>query len=530
MKIAQPTEDFEGLVRRAVARFVQSAVVVDDRAVMGVSQVPTTLVTPPEGAEIAAVVEGAEEIDDLTGGVEIDDPANTQLDAKAIVDAFASRGVVCAVLRPEPGEVDELTRVAPPAISRSDLLILDWHLQSDDGDAAIALLKEVLDTAEEALRLVAIYTGEPKRDAIVRRLIQDLGAEQIDELSVHAGAVRIVVLAKAVEDEGPEDAVSERELPEAMLRHFANLADGLVRAAALTALGALRGATYRLLAGLDHAIDVGYIGHRTLVFPTSEAENDLLGMLIADLRAIVEDDADTRNCTGAEAVALWLEHEAASGRGSAVPPAALAAAIETDLFDRSGAPLNALKLKHPELKGVKPRQNEGLTELFTPDVETAKNADERFAMRMTLKQVYDHPERYLSLGTIVRSQDESYWLCVQPVCDSLRITGRRRYPFVPLNVVDSKFHYVVEDDGHIIRLRLSRSLADMKHWTFEADAAGRAVLAKGNPPAFANTSGARFRWIAQLNEGHAQRVAHELGVEQSRVGLSESDWLRRMSK
>ncbi len=426
-------ERFEALVRRAVDRFVQSAVVVDDRAFMGISTEPTALVTPPAEAEALALVEGIEEGAGTVRNAETDDPANTRLDAKAIVDAFASRGVVCAVLRPEPGEVDELTRVAPKAIRRSDLLILDWHLQGDDGDAAVALLKEVLDESGEALRLVAIYTGEPKRDLVARRLAQDLGAEPI-------------------------------------------------------------------------------------------------GMLVAELRAIVEDDIGTRNCTNAEAVALWLEREAAAGRGSDIPATALASAIETDLFDRTGAPLNALKLKHPELGDLKPRQNEGLTELFASDVDTARAADERFAMRMTLRQVYDHPERYLSLGTIVKAEGGDYWLCVQPVCDSLRITGRRRYPFIPLAVVDARFQYVVEDDGQIVRLKLSRSLSEIKHWMFEADAEGLCVLAKGKPPSFVSTSGKRFRWVAQLNEGHAQRVAHELGVEQSRVGLFESDWLRRMSK
>jgi hypothetical protein len=96
--------------------------------------------------------------------------------------------------------------------------------------------------------------------------------------------------------------------------------------------------------------------------------------------------------------------------------------------------------------------------------------------------------------------------------------------------VASRFDYVVDDGDVTTYLRLSRKPADIEHWKFKADSAFRAVVAKGNPPVFVTTGRRTFRWIGQLNEAHAQRAAQEVGAEQSRVGLAESDWLRRMSK
>ena len=39
--------------------------------------------------------------------------------------------------------------------------------------------------------------------------------------------------------------------------------------------------------------------------------------------------------------------------------------------------------------------------------------------------------------------------------------------------------------------------------------------------------GIELTWIAQLKPAHAQRIAEALGRELTRVGLDESEWLRR---
>lgn len=521
---AAPT--FEGLVARAVERFLQSAVVVDDRAFLPSAIQPTRLRTPSPEAETLAEIEEEEKTQGPVSDSEVGDPANTPLNAKEIVDAFAARGVVCGVLRPSADETDEVRRVAPRAIRRSDLVIVDWHLHGDDGEATIALLQDVVQEAGEAMRLVAIYTGDPDLPRVARKLMERLGAEPIDEISVEIGSVRIVVIGKADPDAPKDGAVSESELPKLLVELYAALADGLVRAAALSALGALRGATYRLLAGLGPEIDLGYVGQRAVVYPSSEAEDHLLGMLISELRAIVEDDEATRACADADAVASWLKRESENGRGGRLAFGALAAGVETDPYDEDS--VRALREAHTEFNAINLKK--GLTEQIAPTAEAAKAADERFAMRMSLKLVYQRPERILSIGTIVADDDGRYWLCIQPACDSLRIKGSRRFPFVPLSVVTIGFDYVVDDADATVYLRLSRKPADIQHWKFAADPAFRAVVAKGDPRVFVTTGRRTFRWVGQLNEAHAQRAAQEVGAEQSRIGVAESDWLRRMSK
>ena len=524
----ETSPSFETLVEQAVERFLKSAIVIDDRAEM--EELVDTVRLRSPSPEIEALIEIDEEEHEgvAPADEDIPDPGNTPLNATAIADAFAARGVICGILRPTPRTEDKVQQIAPRAIRNADLVILDWHLQGDDGQAALSILEHALAEAGHAMRLVAIYTGDPNLPRVASRLAEHFQAGMISDVAVQIGPVRIVVIGKADQDAPPaEGAFAERDLPKELVRQFVDFADGLVRAVALAALGALRGATYRLLAGLDRGIDLGYVGHRALVFPSSEAEDHVIGMLAAEARSIVEDDGLTRAGADSGAVARWLEREARAGRGGAVSPAALAAMVDADLFDTPAR--DALKLEHPELASISLKSK--LTHHLTTDDAVATSADERFAMLLTLRTVYDRPERVLSLGTIVADQNDRYWLCMQPACDSLRITeGRRRYPFLPLAVNPSAFHFVVEDRGATVRLKLSGKPADIRHWTFKADRRARAVLASGEPHRFHTTGDRWFRWIAQLNEGHAQRAAQDVGAEQSRLGLAESEWLRRMSR
>jgi hypothetical protein len=55
------------------------------------------------------------------------------------------------------------------------------------------------------------------------------------------------------------------------------------------------------------------------------------------------------------------------------------------------------------------------------------------------------------------------------------------------------------------------------------------VLAKNNEFT-CKSDGKQYKWIAQLKPEHAQRAAENFSSNLSRIGLTESEWLRLMSK
>jgi hypothetical protein len=68
---------------------------------------------------------------------------------------------------------------------------------------------------------------------------------------------------------------------------------------------------------------------------------------------------------------------------------------------------------------------------------------------------------------------------------------------------------------------------------FEPNSPAKTVLATDENDAYwfhtAGNNGVRFRWVAQMKFPQAQRIAQHLASEAARVGLTESEWLRRNS-
>jgi hypothetical protein len=67
---------------------------------------------------------------------------------------------------------------------------------------------------------------------------------------------------------------------------------------------------------------------------------------------------------------------------------------------------------------------------------------------------------------------------------------------------------------------------------FEANSPNQTVVSKLDEKQFWFQSdvGKRFWWLGELKFPQAQRVAHSLSSETGRVGLTESEWLRRSAK
>ena len=74
-----------------------------------------------------------------------------------------------------------------------------------------------------------------------------------------------------------------------------------------------------------------------------------------------------------------------------------------------------------------------------------------FARLTSLRSQYDAPPPVLKLGSIVahkRSGNPVYLLCIQPLCDSVRLDRSRKFPFLKLKERDrntSRFDLVIYD-------------------------------------------------------------------------------------
>ncbi len=161
---------------KVAEHFLQTAVVIDDRAFHNERRAqeatPTELTAPPTLATIEATSpHDSNATEPVTPDPPIEeslDPDPHGIDARAVIDSFAQRGIVCSVLRREPDE--DLTAVGDRAHLLSvaaDIVIVDWQVHRPDGSDSNeetqnflqSAVRESMQSQPQQLRLIVVYTG-----------------------------------------------------------------------------------------------------------------------------------------------------------------------------------------------------------------------------------------------------------------------------------------------------------------------------------------------------------------------------------
>lgn len=527
--------------------FLHSVVLIDDRVYVP-SLADEAITIEPLGELQAPPRRGAAPVEEpaaspQTAGTSTEHPLN----AKPLIDRFAEQGLVCAVLRADSD--DDIKRTGKAA-QRADIVVLDWKINGVYGGTTLQLIHDIVGTGDrDRLRLIAIYTGENTLNDIINRVRTELDAivgdkyqhKKDDLYAVTRGPVRIVVFAKAdtmLPAEDPElhnRITSPHDLPDRLLAEFAQMTSGLVSNVALDALARLRASMHRILLRLHPGLDAAYLCHRALVVPPEEAEEHLVALVAAEIAGILEESGVGRHAD-IQAIRLWLQDRIADNanftsafgfNADADPLTELCTILE------QGIGHQALPKQLEALKSRK--QSRTLTERFCTPAADAARRDSEFAMLLSLRERYATRPPYLTLGTILMSGvigEPSYWLCVQPACDSLRLRDKRPFPMLPLKVVsgDQAFDIIVMDGGEVVKLKASVKPYDQRLVEFSPDPTSQTVKPTVDDKGamiFKTEDGTEYRWIGELKPDHAQRFLHRLGSEQGRVGVVESEWMQR---
>lgn len=544
-------QSFDEHVRRIVDEFLETVVVVDDRAFSHGERTPspesdTHDAAVPGGRAVRQVhVEPAAERDQL------DDEHD--LNPKAVTDAFAEDGLVCALLSPKPGE--NIDGKLLTTARRADLLVLDWVLEAgDEGQKARDLLTRVLrqdhSPDRERLRVIAIYTGQH-----YLRDVADLLAETIDAasdegdlrrhddgLAVTKGPVRAAVFAKENVRDLPSDLedrrVAFRDLPARLRDEFASHANGLVTTVAIAALAALRYDSHRILRHLGPKLDEGYLGHRVALPSPDDACAHAVGLVISEIRSVVEDN-DIGSHVVASRLGLWVDDPLRAGRpfGTLIDGKRLShdqvTTLISDGLGRDSSLDGIRAVSGTQLsKGHWKRVKQQAALVFAESAESAAESEATFANRMAIRTMYSRGSRVLQLGVILGAGDQNYLLCVQPACDSVRIDEPQAFPFLTLPVVtpNSKARIVLPSEhGDWVHLELDTHPRELVMLTFSPNEHQRVeAVSSGGAYWITPSSGKRkrYRWMGELKPQLAQHIVVDLASKFARVAVDEAESLR----
>lgn len=571
---------------RIARSFLQTVVVIDDRAYEPTeySAKPTAPLESPVRPEFAGPREAIDKKQDATSGskepsdmnqeegLEIEQAKTAeetsediahQLDAKRVIEQFANSGIVCAVLRPSEFEVDQFDSKVYAISERADVVVLDWVWFKDtEGKKVSELIAQITKKASEQhrLRLILVYTGEKRLTTVIDDIAKVLERSGVKERSrkdaftIESGGTRITVYGKGNVD--PKDDILRTrmspfdELPNTVVAEFAKMTAGLLSNVALDSLAGLRSNTHRILARFNPELDAAYLTHRALSEPPEEAELHLVPLILSEIQAVLE-DRNVSDQAGPKSVEEWLNFQIENGmkldKRMGMTSGSAASKAMLDIIEK-GVRDKKLASSYPEMKEIldklrleddKNALNQ-FTNLLTKEGTSGDAHDEELALLMSIRSRYGAPPPVLTLGTIIANDVESgnseYWLCVQPVCDSVRLKKEREFPFLRMtkSQKNDSFGYLVRENDGMVKLNLSLRPFESRLIPFSPNTGEKDIRASASGDKwFFNASGSdpkAYRWIADLKTEHAQRVANDYAVQISRVGLAESEWLRRWAK
>ncbi len=139
----------------------------------------------------------------------------------------------------------------------------------------------------------------------------------------------------------------------------------------------------------------------------------------------------------------------------------------------------------------------------------------------------------LTLGTVLKSKSTGkYLICIQQKCDSVRIsnTEQRKFLFLPLEpVTTGNFNFITHDN---IKLKLGNKSYGLRTLKFVGAKDGVVKAAQHNgkfvfKQIYSTKKDEKFEWVLDLKDLHSQRIVADYAASLSRVGLDESEWLRR---
>jgi hypothetical protein len=170
--------------------------------------------------------------------------------------------------------------------------------------------------------------------------------------------------------------------------------------------------------------------------------------------------------------------------------------------------------------------------MFHADVASSECLDEKLAFVTSMRSYYENVPQ-LTMGTIVKEMADdgpSYWICVQPRCDCVRIGSKRVFPFLPLKVTsEGNFDITLKEEDGYIRLLHRKKPYDLRMIKFEPLKRDNGVVTAkkdGENYYFQDTSRHKYIWVGELRRENAQRLSNQFAATLSRVGLDESEWLR----
>lgn len=538
----------------AAQSFIQTAVFIDDRIyqpnIVDTAK-PKTIPPPTHRPQVVKTATRA----NIDGTRNTNDPQeeNTVSDISDIVNCFAEKQIVCSMYQPTTAPMKDQQDVIVSLCAAADVVIIDWDLFGDRGDRSLELINMLINQASqdvpEQLRLILVYTQELDLPSVGQTILETVNSDIGEEFqlamdgSKHAfynKNSRVTVLGKPRRQRPETDChfvVEEPQLACVAVEEFAKLAFGILQAASLLGLAEIRNNSRKILSRFNRDLDPAFLTHRAMGLGTEDALSHIVPLLVSEIESVLE-GALPNPLISDDVLRDWCRNvwepgghlpQVYAGRG--LDYRQIAEDICTKGFKAASRDYNAIQNPYNSKRNA-----EKAGKFLLPSEDSDANL--HFAHFMASRTFYGDNERMLMLGSILHQRaEDQYLLCIQPVCDSVRLGEHRNFVFIKLhkkeeNGVKSVSHVIVKPNNSIIELLYKPNSYECFSTSFVPDENLKLIIAKTDDKRelyFEDICGNKYYWMGQLRTAHAQDAVGRFASNISRIGLTESEWLRLLA-
>lgn len=473
------------------------------------------------------------------------------LDARELTKSFSKKEITCSLIAPHEDESSEENIAAAAEeyasiVKTADVAVLDWQmsvLAEDPSRLCRAIIRKVveLDSVGERPRLLFIYTGERILADLQRSLQQDLEAvariEFKDVPNVDFGIainrLHIVFFSKSeTRDALNPSALVPSEIPNMVIKLFAHHTKGILPSSIFNSIAVLRENLPNLLSEFTEKLDPAFVQHLIQIPNTEDGHAFLIELIKESITEPILNDSAMHEFMQQQYLQAWKV--AAQGQS-------FFQLDENNFFQLLGFATDGEKLSRKKLE-----------ELRVSDKCTCSESELNSFTRLSImKRDTSSPNMgilpngiCLGYGTVVK-QDNKYFLCLLPKCDSVRLKQTSvQVPLLKLvegGDANRKPHLILKDTEYK-RLRYPST----KFWNeivvvkFKVDPTTNRIFSKKNDngkltfaeytePANPDAQfvAREFEWVADLKDSAMLSIHQKIFANVSRMGSDEFEWVRR---
>ena len=495
------------------------------------------------------------------------------LDYQDLSLAFAEYGINCSGFIPDVHRfktIEDAAENITLSAKRVDATILDWRMDenfgAEIGSLAKASILKILqhDKIQHGrLRLIVIYTAEPNIAEITGNIAQTLQSVDFSVLTNENNINFDNADLEFCQITVIEKKTTAKELREEVVSLFTELTIGLLPNATLSTLSELRDKTHHILHTFSRDLDPAYLSHVIgLLSSPKVRENaeevalDYAAELISEeLKSMIQISHPLKLSLEKNRIIDWLSH--------------INMENEDDFFeivvgDESGK-VGSCRMK--EL--IEATENEQIDAILQSEPKIiSKGQDslsffERNRIQVNLKNgTIDSHEKLsiieckrrdglsltnlayapnIKLGSIIKDKKGKYYICLQPLCDSVRLSSDASFLFLAVKEVKEptgKFTHVIQSKtGENIRLMARCSTQCIRKFDLKRNKTTRTVKASNQAGSneyitqCKKESGGieELFWVGELKNNVAQAISNQVAASISRIGLDTNEWLRLSS-